>query len=69
MDRQTLFFFGNANGAIISSVVMIRNNGEVTFTNSENINKGSMDSSGNLTIELSRVAYDNFLIMSPERIS
>ena len=61
--------FGNANGAIISSVIMLKNNGEITFTNRTNINNGSMDSSGKLTLELSRHAYDSFLIMSPECFS
>ena len=48
---------------------MLKNNGEIIFCNKDNINNGSMDSLGNLIIELSRPAYDSFLIMSPERIS
>lgn len=68
-SRQSILFFGNANGETINGIISINGaNGDCIFEGVGNIRLSS-DDSGVITVTFERNAYDNFILISKNLIS
>ena len=69
-SRQNVLIFGNANGQLVNGMLMIRGNGsECAWSGIPSSISASIDSSGRVTVNLGRQAYDTFTLISGEKIA
>ena len=69
-SRQTVLMFGNANGQLVNGALLIRGDGsECAWSGNPSSISASMDSSGRVTVNLGRQAYDTFTLISGEKIA
>ena len=69
-SRQTVLMFGNANGQLVNGALLIRGDGsECAWSGNPSSISASMDSSGRVTVNLGRQAYDTFTLISGGKIA
>ena len=66
--RQVFFVMGNANTIPIMGIIMLTSMGDATWSGSGNVTFTAGDD-GVIEVTLPKIAYDNFVIISPEKFT
>jgi len=67
-DRQSILLFGSINGTSLNGMLTVFGNGVTKWTGDGEITVTKLEN-GKITVNLSAVAYDLFLLISAEPIS
>ncbi len=67
-DRQSILLFGSVNGTSLNGMLTVFGNGATKWTGDGEITVTKLEN-GKITVNLSAVAYDLFLLISAEPIS
>lgn len=62
--RQSLFLFGYDNTALLSGVIGVNSSGAVAWSGTEGVTIGTMNDTGQITVNLPNGAYDYFVLIS-----
>lgn len=67
-ERQSVFFFGSANGTLIRGVLGLNNSGGVMWDGTSGVSATANTAAGTVTVTLPGIAYDKLVLLSPDPI-